>query len=164
MILSLKRELATPDGTFGRLIFPLTWGNRWWYSMEDDWLDNAVEKSCIPLGIYVLKRTVYNKKKQLAVGLQDPYWISLNFETFEIMDVPGRDRILIHPANTEEDVKGCVGIGCTTGSKLVADEDDPNHPLVQKRAVLDSRKAFSQFMRAMKGADEAELRVTGVVG
>jgi hypothetical protein len=157
--LRLVREVSDQDGTFGRLFLP---DGRWWFTMEDDWRNNLVGQSCIPLGRYRLQRTIYHKKA-LAVP-PDPYWLALKFQTFEVRDVPDRTRILLHPATTEEDVEGCIGVGCVQGYVIVPRDEDTNAPAVRKRAVLQSRKAFTALMGALRGADDAWLRVTGVVG
>lgn len=145
MELALLRTENTPDGVFGLL----TVGTTQLHTVEDDWKDNQPGESCIPAGRYVLRRTTY-----YAGG----------YETFWITNVPGRSRILIHRANTEEDVKGCVGVGLRRGKLWVRDEDDPAHPLVEKRAVVSSRQAFAAFMKEMEHVDEAELVVQWASG
>lgn len=145
----LLRELADDDGTFGRWLMPAELGGMWWYTVEDDWRQNQVGESCIPLGRYELVRTVYHRH---------------GYETFEITGVPNRSRILVHPANTENDVMGCCGLGCVQGYQTVEVDEDTGFRKVRKRAVLQSKKAFNEFMRAMKGVDRWPLRVTGVVG
>lgn len=140
MELTLLRTETTPDGVFGLL----TAGHTQLHTVEDDWKDNQPGESCIPAGRYPLVRTTY-----YAGG----------YETFWVQDVPGRSRILIHRANTEEDVKGCIGVGLRRGTLWVADEDDPAHPMVEKRAVVASREAFAAFMREMAHVDRAELLV-----
>lgn len=112
--------------------------------MEDDWKSNQPNESCIPAGTYLLVRTVYHKH---------------GYETFEVTGVQGRQRILIHPANTEEDVQGCIGLGMRRGMLMVRDEDTPGHPLVNKRAVVASREAFQRFMAEMRAVDEAQLTI-----
>jgi len=159
----LIRELGAPttqDGTFGRWVMPAALSGLWWYSIEEDWRDNAVGQSCIPLGHYWLERTIYFKK-QVA---EDPWWKKLSYETFEITGVLGRSRILVHPANTEEDVEGCVGLGCVQGYVTVKVDEDTKVKNVRKRAVQQSQKAFLQFMAHMRGVERWPLRVTGVVG
>ena len=113
-------------------------------TQEDDWLDNQRGISCIPDGKYKLVRTIYHKH---------------GYETFEVTNVPGRSRILIHPGNTEEDSDGCILVGMRTGYLWVPDEDKPDHPLTRKRAVVESRAAFSLFMREMMGVDEDYLTI-----
>jgi hypothetical protein len=140
--LQLLRTEDTNDGVFGTLALP---NGQVLLTMEEDWNNNRPRVSCIPAGEYSLVRTLYRKR---------------GYETFEITGVPGRSRCLVHPANTEEDVEGCVGVGLRRGPLMVHDEDDPRRPLVEKRAVLDSQIAFHQrFMPAMLGIDRALLKV-----
>ena len=57
--------------------------------------DNKPNISCIPIGVYtVIKR--YSAKFR---------------NHFHILDVEGRTWILIHPANSVSDLKGCIGVG-----------------------------------------------------
>lgn len=90
------RRIATSaeGGTFGVLIvkhipFAIT--------LEDSWINNKKEISCIPNGSYLCKRT--NSPK---FG-----------ETFMVQDVPNRTHILFHKGNTMEDTQGCILIGET---------------------------------------------------
>jgi hypothetical protein len=145
MNLSLLRTENTSDGVFGLLKA----GTYTFVTVEDDWKDNAKGQSCIPAGTYRLRRTVFHKH---------------GYEAFEVTGVPGRTRILIHPANTEEDIEGCIGVGLRRGHLQVRDEDDPAHPLVTKRAVVASQEAFRRFMQEMAHIDEAELLIEWGVG
>jgi hypothetical protein len=142
----LTRDEDTEDGVFGTLLLP---DGSALCTMEDDWRGNAPRESCIVAGTYLLHRTIYHKH---------------GYETFEVTGVPGRSRILIHPANTEEDVEGCIGLGTRRGMLRVADEDTPGHPLRWKRAVVNSRAAFDQFMALLDGSDEAVLQVLWAPG
>jgi hypothetical protein len=141
MILTLTRAENTPDGVFGTMDAA---GLATLYTLEDDWKDNTARESCIPAGTYPLHRTIYQKT---------------GYETFEVTGVPDRSRILIHPANTEEDVMGCIGVGLRRGVLRVPDEDDPAHPLVAKRAIVASREAFRRLMEFLAPVDEAQLVV-----
>lgn len=105
---------------------------------EDDWLNNKPTVSCIPHGRYLCRRTVFFKH---------------NLPTFEITGVPGRSRILFHAGNTEEDVEGCVLLGKDFGAIPVKDEDDPAHPTRLKWAVIRSKEAHAEFMKALAGVD-----------
>jgi hypothetical protein len=140
-ILHLVRQPPTDDGVFG-LVKTDAFE---YYTVEDDWKQNRPRESCIPSGVYQLKRTIYYRH---------------GYETFEVTGVPNRSRILFHPANTEEDVEGCIGLGLRMGVLAVPDEDTAGHPLVEKRAVVASREAFRQFMGFLAGADEAQLRIS----
>ncbi len=63
------------------------------YSIELPWEENKEEISCIPEGIYPLER-----RCDEHFGWH-----------FQVMDVPGRDLILIHPANdAKKELKGCI--------------------------------------------------------
>lgn len=142
----LWRFADSPFGVFGFLdLFDAT-GKRMLRlaTAEEDWKDNAAEVSCVPAGDYICKRDVWHKKAIPA---------------FQITGVPGRDRILIHFGNTEEDVKGCVVVGLRHGALEVKDEDAPGTPLVQKWAVLQSRPAFDQWMAALETVDTFDLAI-----
>ena len=68
-------------------------GNPMFKTIELPWRQNAARISCIPEGVY---------------GLRKRY--SLRFDWhFEITGVPGRSAILLHPANNAElELKGCI--------------------------------------------------------
>lgn len=140
LILKLTRTHQSPDGTFGTLIGP----GLSLVTMEDDWLGNAPGKSCIPDGRYVCKRTIFYKH---------------NIETFEVTGVKGRSRILIHVANTEEDVEGCIGIGMRYGKILVKRDEDTGVVNVLKEAVVVSQTAFQRFINYTHDVDEFDLIV-----
>lgn len=146
MRLTLLRTENTTDGVFGRLNLP---GMQSLFTCEDDWRNNQKGQSCIPAGLYLLKRTVYHKH---------------GYEAFWVSNVPGRDRILIHPGNTEEDVEGCILVGLRQGKLWVPDEDTPTHRMTEKRAVVASREAFRRLMNKMAGVDEAELLIEWAPG
>jgi hypothetical protein len=62
-------------------------------TIELPWKDNRVGYSCIPEGTYALK-------KRFSVNKQ---W------HLEVLDVPGRSYILVHPANNAmKELKGCI--------------------------------------------------------
>lgn len=126
-------EGMTADGTFGRF--------RQWATMEDDWLDNRPNVSCIPPDRYLCKRVISPK-----FG-----------ETFEITGVPGRSHILIHAANVEEHVRGCCGLGLKVGQLEVTDEDTGVKRW--KIAVLSSKRAQAEFMAEFVGVDSFWLTI-----
>ena len=116
MEMTLKRVLFTDDGTQGVLI---TDGRLKFLTLEPEWKNNARGISCIPEGQYLCKR-VDTPKHSI---------------TFEVMQVPGRDSILIHSGNTEADTEGCILLGMEAGE------------VDGKRAVLRSKEAFEKFLK-----------------
>jgi hypothetical protein len=140
----LMRTEVTADGVFGEMFIP-GYSPLRLFTVEDDWRLNLVGVSCIPAGSYLLHRTVYYKH---------------HYETFEITGVPHRSRCLIHPANTEEDVKGCVGVGLRLGRITVPFDEDTGALRPTKQAVVDSQAAFHQFMDAMSGYDARRIVVS----
>jgi hypothetical protein len=143
---TVLRNADTEFGCFGYLRLDDAAGQRLglWCTAEDDWLNNKPGVSCIPPGRYLCRRTIFQKH---------------NLPTFEITGVPGRSLILLHPGNTEEDVEGCVLLGRRFGSLTVVDEDNRPH-LVNKWAVVESKAAFTEFMKALEGVDEFPIDVT----
>jgi hypothetical protein len=115
-------------GTFGRL----TIGELFTcLTVEDEWKWNALRVSCIPHGVYTLKWDRFH-----AGG----------YDCYQIEDVPGRSRILMHVANTETDLEGCVGLGREWG-------------YIQKKwGVIHSTTTLRDFHLAMKEA-EPRLRI-----
>lgn len=155
IVLTLTRTERLPDGTFGRLrctrcregdATPQTLDL---VTMEDDWLENRSGVSCIPAATYQLHRTIFHRH---------------GYECFEVLDVPGRSRILIHIANTENDVEGCIGVGFRFGSLRVARDEDTGQANVLKRAVVESQAAFRRLMDFCAGADTASLSIRWATG
>ena len=89
MVLVLKRTYF-PEGTQG----VLEWnGTIVCYTIELPWLGNQKRISCIPEGEYILQKR-FSPKFQWHLHLKN---------------VPGRDLILIHPANdAKTELLGCI--------------------------------------------------------
>lgn len=147
--LFVKRDVVCEDGpTMGHMLIPEErldgkWILRRFSTIERRWLNNAVMTSCIPDGVYPLTRRYhgrfYRKYKK-------------DFEhrsVLEVMDVPDRTAILIHVANFEDDVHGCIGVGYPSksiknvGQPMIANSVpaykifyDLTHRLYQKHASL----------------------------
>src|SRR5580700_11130593 len=67
------------------------------YSIELPWKNNQARVSCIPVGRYELVKR----------------WSPKFGRHLQIMDVPGRELILIHPANEAlRELKGCIAPVC----------------------------------------------------
>ena len=65
------------------------------HTIELPWRENKPNISCIPTGIYQVVKRVSDRFN----------------EHFHILDVPGRNYILIHPGNFHSQTKGCVLVG-----------------------------------------------------
>jgi hypothetical protein len=63
-------------------------------TLENPWLDNEKNISCIPLGVYIVTKDDVGKFK---------YW--------KLHDVPNRSNIEIHNGNLERDTRGCIIVG-----------------------------------------------------
>jgi len=100
-------------------------------TVERPWLGNRPNVSCIPIGNYLLQRDNFPRFGN----------------AFEVMGVPGRSAILIHAANTIDDIEGCIGpgerLGCLNG----------------KWAVFESGIALKRFMADHAGQDRLELHI-----
>jgi hypothetical protein len=93
---TLARAPSSPDGVFGRLVFP----GFSCYTVEMPWKGNQRNKSCIPLGVY------------------ECVWRGLvgNAPAWRVLNVPGRTGVLIHIGNHAGDVdmgrmansEGCI--------------------------------------------------------
>ena len=115
----LKRVSNTMDGVFGVLLdeqtFPLC------VTLEESWLNNQRNISCIPEGTYQVRKYSGTRYK----------------EVWKLDNVPNRSAILIHAGNTEYDTQGCILVGRRFGV------------LSQKRAILDSRSALTALRQTL---------------
>jgi hypothetical protein len=64
-------------------------------TIELEWKNNARRISCIPVGTYTVVKRTSNKYGQ----------------HFHLINVPGRDMILIHSGNYYSDSLGCIIVG-----------------------------------------------------
>lgn len=101
-------------------------------TLEDAWLDNQKNLSCIPSGKYAIER-VHSPK----FG-----------NTFEVKYVPNRTSILFHAGNSTLDTSGCILLGL--GFLETADI---------KVFLAQSQKAFKMFLQKMDGVERAGLEI-----
>ena len=104
--------------------------------------NNMVNVSSIPAQQYdcELRPTELNSVRRL--GMTDAY---------EVMNVPGRSAIKIHPGNTDDDTLGCILIGEKFGLLKNVKSD---------RAILNSGNTFLRFMAVMSDYDRLHLTIT----
>ena len=116
------------DAQFGGVLIN---GQLRFVSLELPWDENMAFQSCIPEGTYKCKKETHS--------------IVDGFETFRVLDVPGRAGILFHWGNVPKHTRGCILIGDSLG--LVGMEP----------AILHSKTAFRRFMTYFYQQDEVNL-------
>lgn len=90
------------------------------HTLELPWKDNKRQISCIPEGEYkVIPRESPKFKKH-----------------FHVLDVPGREYILIHPGNYYTQIRGCI----LPGDGLMDINND------EEQDVLNSRKTLNKLL------------------
>lgn len=130
MNLTLTRTKITANGIFGELRDDR--GNLCFETLEHNF-DGA---PALPPGVYKCVRGTH--------ALED----GVPFVTFEITDVPGHTRILLHKGNWNRDSKGCV---------LLGNVHDVGYTM-----ILQSTAAFARFMAMQAGLDSFSLVVHGL--
>ena len=127
----LKRIAKAPEAVYGVL---LSGGIPFAVTLEDADRNNARSISCIPAGEYICKRFHSQKHPN----------------TFQVMGVPGRDGILFHTGNTDEDTQGCI---------LVGESFDP---VKGEAGITHSGDGFAEFMKLCKDVDSFSLTIVEV--
>jgi len=97
----LTRFISTDYGTFGKL----TIGDKTFYTVEKPWQNNTPEISCVPAGKYTLEPHNSLKYGNVLCMVNDS-----GVTHFKEPDSK-RFACLIHVANYEKDVLGCIGLG-----------------------------------------------------
>lgn len=114
------------DGTFGVFMVkdvPIC------VTLEETWLNNTPRESCIPEGVYTVRKYSGTKYKNV----------------WQVYGVPNRSAILIHWGNTERNTAGCILMG-----KYFADFGD-------RRGVADSMKTIEMLRKQLP--DEFRLHI-----
>jgi hypothetical protein len=101
-------------------------------------MDNIPFKSCIPADTYQCVR--------VSTGLEVVHKAGYE-ETFEVMDVPDRDLIRIHPANWYDQLLGCISTGTRFGY------------IHGRPAVKSSVAAFKEWMQMLEAETRFELEI-----
>jgi len=141
--LLLVREKSTPQGTPG----VITGMDFSFESLEKPWLDNEPEKSCIPEGTYEL-RYEYSEHFAKIYPELEPKGMC-----YHVHGVPNRSGILIHNANRQEQLLGCIALGLTAGVM----PDSTGKPV---KAVMQSKAAIKSFHEHLAG-QPATLEIVG---
>ena len=97
MLLSIVREKSSDKQTLGRgVIFDDGYNELFtFYTLELPWKDNQRNISCIPEGIYSIRKRYSPKYKN----------------HLHVLGVEGRKWILIHHGNFYSDIRGCILVG-----------------------------------------------------
>ena len=109
------------------------------YTMENPWKGNKVGESCIPEGVYRMALRESPIVERTSGGEYKEGW--------EILDVPGRSLIMVHPGNWEDDTQGCI----LPGKAFFWDGNGP--------MVTHSRNTFSKIMGFLRARNEWEIDI-----
>ena len=102
--LLLIRDTFTENSTIGELFIN---GERFCDTLENPYLDNQRNVSCIPAGEY-------------PVRLRHPRESATReYLHLLVQDVPNRDYILFHRGNFPKDTRGCILVGQGTQQDVV---------------------------------------------
>jgi len=102
--LLLIRDTFSKKSTIGELFLE---DERMCDTLENPWIDNQRNISCIPEGVYPV-RLRYPRES----GTRD-------YLHLLVQDVPNRDWILFHRGNTAEDTSGCILVGLGSQQDVV---------------------------------------------
>lgn len=129
MDILLKRVASTPTATYGVLIGD---GNvPFAVTLENPWLENKSQVSCIPIGTYTCRR------------VNSPRFGN----TFEVTGVAGRSHILFHAGNIPADTLGCI---------LVGHGFDPVRGM---DGIVASKKEFDEFLALQRNVNQFVLTI-----
>jgi hypothetical protein len=108
------------------------------FTLELPWIENMKEKSCIPVGCYIIEKGNFRNK----------------YDNYELRNVIGRTDVEMHRVNIVEELEGCVGLGTNLYwfNKLYDRE-------VNTLGLSGSKTAFDGFMKAMDGDERALLYI-----
>ena len=104
-------------------------------TLEHPWKQNAPFISCIPTGEYTCRR--YSSAKYPDV--------------WQICDVRGRDKVLIHWGNFLKDTEGCILVG----EKFQDLNGDGVTDLAESKSTAN--QGFNELMERTKGLQEFKL-------
>ena len=102
--LLLIRDTFSKKSTIGELFIN---GERICDTLENPWVDNQRNISCIPEGVYPVRLRLPRES-----GTRD-------YLHLLVQEVPNRDWILFHRGNTAKDTSGCILVGLGTEQDVV---------------------------------------------
>ena len=123
--LILKRKYREGEATLGIITLD---GKEICRTLENPWVDNQVNISCIPEGKYLCQTDDTGK-----------------FQWWKVLGVEGRSGVEIHQGNRERDTQGCIIIGKKWG--FIANE----------LAVFTSRVTLEKLKQILDDEFELEI-------
>tara|TARA_B100000700_G_C14949842_1_gene811133 strand:- start:496 stop:1002 length:507 start_codon:yes stop_codon:yes gene_type:complete len=135
-VLRILRTYHGTKATTSEWIFP---NDEEIVGLENPWLDNKQFDSCIPEGMYKVKKIPSDIVNRTTGGKIK--------QGYEITDAEGRTGIIFHIGNYVDDTDGCPLTGTTIG-------EFDGIP-----CVWESSKAFYKFMKLM---DECDIEYVSI--
>ena len=102
--LLLIRDTFSKESTIGELFLN---GERMCDTLENPWIDNERNVSCIPEGIYPVRIRLSRESA------------TRDYMHLLVKDVKDRDYILFHIGNTAKDTSGCILVGLGSQQNFV---------------------------------------------
>ena len=102
--LLIIRDTFSDKSTIGELFIN---GERFCDTLENPWLDNQRNISCIPAGEYPVRLRLARESA------------TREYLHLLVQDVPNRDYILFHRGNFPKDTRGCILVGQGTQQDVV---------------------------------------------
>ena len=102
--LLLIRNTFSKKSTIGELFLN---GERICDTLENPWVDNQSNISCIPEGVYPVRLRLPRESA------------TRDYLHLLVQEVPNRDWILFHRGNTAKDTSGCILVGLGTEQDVV---------------------------------------------
>jgi hypothetical protein len=124
--LKLRREILSNKAVLGSLQLD---NEEICKTLENPWLNNQPFISCIPAGKYIVKK--YSSHKYPDV--------------WELQNVDGRSKILIHNGNLEKHTQGCILVGATWGF------------IDEELAVLNSNATLNRLRKRLDNEFSIEI-------
>lgn len=140
MNLILERRGRFPLFTLGLW----TLGTKTWCNVARPWLNNQPMVSCIPVGTYGLAPAIHHWPAHPGIPQREPT------PTYEILNVPNRTGIHIHPFNWMDESEGCEGVGM--GWQVRATDN--------VIGVAASAVAFNQWYALMQQLQPTQIVIT----
>ena len=102
--LLLIRDTFSKKSTIGELFIN---GERICDTLENPWVDNQRNISCIPEGVYPVRLRLPRESA------------TRDYVHLLVQEVPNRDWILFHRGNTAKDTSGCILVGLGSQQDVV---------------------------------------------